>query len=126
MKNLVITLSLVFSVFAATAQDRAAAPEKKQPLTVEQKIEKAMSKLTQQLSLTSAQEKQSRTYITGFYTEQEKIASLKQTDKKEYVEKLKAKAEGYLVDIKKVLNAEQNKIFATMVDKFREKHENKN
>ena len=122
MKNLVIALSFIFSVFAASAQEgRAAAP-----LTLEQKVDKAMTKLTTKLSLNQSQEKQIRTYITGFYTEQEKLASLKQTDKKEYVEKLKTKAEGYLSDIKKVLNAEQNKIFATMVDKFRENHENKN
>lgn len=122
MKNLVIALSLMVSVFAASAQqERAAAP-----LTMEQKVDKAMAKLTTKLSLNQSQEKQIRTYITGFYTEQEKLASLKQTDKKEYVEKLKTKAEGYLSDIKKVLNAEQNKIFATMVDKFRENHEKKN
>jgi Spy/CpxP family protein refolding chaperone len=124
MKNLVIALTLMFSIFTANAQERAGAPEK--PVTIEQKVEKAMGKLTQELTLTPAQQKQVRTYVTGFYAEREKLASLKQTDKKEYVETLSAKAEGYLADIKKTLNAEQGKKFDSMLDKFREKHESKN
>lgn len=124
MKNLAVALSLMFSVIALSAQERAGAPEK--PVTIEQKVEKAMNKLSKELSLTSSQEKQIRTYITGFYTEREKLAALKQTDKKEYVETLRAKAEGFLADIQKVLNPEQSKIFASMLDKFREKRESKN
>lgn len=124
MKNLVIALTLMFSIFAANAQERAGASEK--PVTVEQKVENAMSKLTQELTLTPAQQKQVRTYVTGFYAEREKLASLKQTNKKEFVETLSAKAEGYVVDIKKILSAEQVTKFESLLGKFREKRESKN
>lgn len=123
MKNLFIALSLMFSVFALSAQERAAAPKQ---LTVEQQVEKTMNKLTEKLSLTAEQSTKVKTFITGYYNETERLASLKASDNKAYVKQITDKAQGYIAEIKKVLNSEQNQIFATMIDKLREKSEKKN
>ncbi|MCW5907940.1 MAG: hypothetical protein KIS94_08790 [Chitinophagales bacterium] len=120
MRKLFVSLSLVLAVFVAGAQSRTeSGAAGSAPKTIEQKVDEAMVKITEKLSLTSQQQSRIKPLMSDFFKTKDQMSALKESNNEEYRAKMTTAAEALIAKLKTILDAKQVTAFNNLLEQYR-------